>query len=191
MYGYPAQRGAPGFPAPPAKKGMGTGLIILIVVLALVVPTIGVLATLGIYGTRKYIANAKTAEARNVLGQLSKAAVITYEEAGVGGEPHMCPSASAPVPADRSKVSGMKYMSSRAEWLADEETHAGFACLGFEMTFPQYFQYEYESTSTGFVARAHGDLDGDGIFSTYEISGELVGGHLVVSPTIRETNPGE
>jgi hypothetical protein len=104
---------------------------------------------------------------------------------------HVEDDASAPVPADRTKVSGMKYMSSRAEWLADEETHAGFACLGFEMTFPQYFQYEYDSTSTGFVARAHGDLDGDGIFSTYEISGELVGGHVVVSPTIRETNPGE
>ncbi len=38
----------------------------------IVVAIVGVLAVLAIYGVRKYIANAKTAEARNNLGQISK-----------------------------------------------------------------------------------------------------------------------
>lgn len=52
------------------------------------------------------------------------------------------------------------------------------------MRTPQYFQYDYEATPTSFVARAHGDLDGDGVFSTFEVTGHLVGDRLVVSPRL-------
>jgi type IV pilus assembly protein PilA len=39
-----------------------------LVELMIVVAIIGILAVLAIYGVRKYIANAKTAEARNSIG---------------------------------------------------------------------------------------------------------------------------
>lgn len=173
------------------KSGMSTVLIVVIVVVVLIVPVLGVLATLAIYGTRKYVANAKTAEARNTLGMIAKDAVLAYEGEGADGKRRVCPSASAPVPADRTMVSGKKYMSSAAEWQTDKAANAGFACLRFEMATPQYFQYEYEATATSFVARARGDLNGDGVFSTFEIQGQVVGDRLVVSPAILETNPFE
>jgi type IV pilus assembly protein PilA len=177
------------------KKGMGVALIILIVAAVLIVPIIGVLAVTSIYGTRKYIANAKTAEAKNSLGQIAKDAVTAYEGDALSLDGNvkrrLCPSASAAVPADRKAVSGKKYQSSTSDWQKDRDKNAGFACLQFEMSAPQYFQYEYEATGTGFVARAHGDLNGDGVFSTFEITGTLVDGRLMVSPTIAETDPGE
>lgn len=170
----------------PPRQGSAAGIIIAVVAAVLVVPVLGILAIIGIYGVRKYIANAKTAEARNTLAQISKNAVAAYE----GNDRHLCPSASAPVPADRSLVSGRKYQSTRSEWTA-EGTRAGFGCLKFETTGLQYFQYEYEATPTSFVARAHGDLNGDGVFSDYELHGKVIDGRLVLAPTILEIDPYE
>jgi hypothetical protein len=47
---------------------------------------------------------------------------------------------------------------------------------------PHAYAFSFESTSGGsaFVAQAHGDLDGDGVLSTFEIRGRS--GHEGVSP---------
>lgn len=177
------------------NKGMAIGLIIAIVAAVAIVPIIGIVAVLSIYGTRKYLVNAKSAEAKNTLGQLAKDAAAAYEGDTVASDGtvkrRLCPSATAPVPADKSMVSGKKYQSSHADWQAGEAANTGFACLKFEMSSPQYFQYEYEATATSFVARAHGDLNGDGVFSTYAIRGQIVDGRVVIAPSIEETNPQE
>ncbi|HSO38954.1 MAG TPA: hypothetical protein VLT33_40775 [Labilithrix sp.] len=177
------------------KKGMGVGLIIGLVALLVLLPVLGILAISAIFGTRKYIANAKTAEAKNTLGQLAKLAVASYEAEAVstGGtvKRRLCPSASGAVPADRMAVSGKKYMSTSADWQKDQSANAGFACLRFEMGSPQYFQYEYQSTETGFTVRAHGDLDGNGTFSTFELKGQVVDDHVVIAPAILEVHPEE
>src|SRR3954454_19415051 len=57
-------------------KKRGFTLVELMIVVAIV----GVLAVLAIYGVRKYIANSKTTEARNSLGQISKDASTAYEK---------------------------------------------------------------------------------------------------------------
>ena len=38
---------------------------------------------------------------------------------------------------------------------------------------PHAYAFAFESSSGGFIARARGDLDGDGIFSTFEVRGAI------------------
>lgn len=177
------------------------------------IASIALLGALGFHGMRKFQKNVKLAEAKANLGQIARNAQRRFEDAadaGAGsttaddlGAPapaharapaparRLCPSASAPVPADRNVLSGKKYTSTPAEWQRDAATDAGFACLKFDLTQPQHFQYVYEATPTGFVARAHADLDGDGVFSTFELKGHVEGDRLVIAPSITETAPEE
>ncbi len=178
----------PMHPQPPApKRGMPVWVIVLIflgVVFFFVVPVLSVLA---IYGVRKYIANAKTAEARASLGQLALDARKTYDP-----KRGFCPSASSPVPAAAQDVSGAKYQPAPGEWERDAPAHAGFACLGFSLSNPQYYQYTYSAIGrTGFVAAAHGDLNGDGVFSTFSIKGRVSPetGQVEIAPQVEEEKP--
>lgn len=174
-----------------AATGIGIGAIILVVV-GVLIAIVGILAVLSIYGTRKYIANAKTAEARNALGAIARDAASAYEESGTDASSrHLCASSSSPVPAIGSAISGKKYQSSTADWQKDAARNAGFACLKFEMSAPQYFQYQYTATATGFTVTAHGDLNGNGKFSTFELQGVVQNGRVSIAPAIAETNPEE
>lgn len=168
-----------------AKKGSSVG-IVLALIAVLAIPALGIMAVLGIYGVRKYIANAKTAEAKNVLGQIGRLAVARYDETH-----RLCPSASRSIPQEMDAVRARKYMSMGSEWRADAKADAGFACLGFSLATPQYYQYSYEATATSFVARAHGDLDGDGIVSTFELRGEVKAGRLILAPSLLEMDSDE
>jgi type IV pilus assembly protein PilA len=186
--------------------------------LMIVVAIVGVLAVLAVYGVRKYIANAKTAEAKNSLGQMGKDAVTAFEgermKAAIlapGGQAavtrKICPSSSAPVPAGGLPlVKGGKYQSKGPEWspAADVLNVDGFPCLKFEMTAPQYYVYNYTSDSvsgnpnsqgTQFSATAQGDLNGDAVASTFTLLGQVStaadGARLLVSPTIAELSPEE
>jgi type IV pilus assembly protein PilA len=187
---------------PPKKKGISTGCIIAIVVLVLAaVPLMGILASLGIYGVRRYLAASKTAEARNTVGAITRAAASAYEReeadlVGAAGVHVLCTSAIA-VPAAVPK--GVKYQPSLAEG-ADFNTgdeHAGWKCLRFSMTQPMYYQYQYHAgggylTSAaaslgqkGFEASATGDLNGDGVESHFARTGMVdASGQLVVSTQI-------
>src|SRR6476620_6541619 len=98
-----------------------------LVELMIVVAIVGVLAVLAVYGVRKYIANSKTAEARNSLGQIGKDAVTAFEgermaasvlaEAGTTAVVRqMCDNASAMIPAAAGSIAGKKYQSSKVDW---------------------------------------------------------------------------
>lgn len=179
-----------------------------LVELMIVVALVGILASLAIYGVRKYVANAKTAEARNSLGQIGKDASTAFEKgttAGIvltqgGAAPVMralCTTASPTVPAAAASISGHKYQSSQAagvDWGAQQATNGGFACLKFAMQEPQYYMYSYTSDSTAatqgntFTAAAYGDLNGDHIYSTFQLFGTIDSSNqLVTSPSLTET----
>jgi type IV pilus assembly protein PilA len=165
---------------------MPTWLIILLCTVGAFVLVIPVLAVLSIYGMRKYIVNAKTAEARSALAAIGRDAVATHTPAGY------CASASAPVPAH--VLSGAKYQSAPGDWEVDRAANAGFACLGFSMSQPQYYQYIYTAKRgrAAFEAQAHGDLDADGLESTFTLTGDTgPDGAPVVAPQITEKLPEE
>jgi type IV pilus assembly protein PilA len=172
-----------------------------LVELMIVVAIIGVLAALAIYGVRKYLANAKSAEARTAVGRIAKDAASAWDRetmtSGVMAlnstraiARSLCDTAPR-VPADVPK--GVKYQSTPADWKA-----GGWPCLRFTMDGPQYYSYTYTETTddTAFTVLAEGDLNSNDIPSEFSMkgavqtdaSGETV---LSLSPSITELNPDE
>ncbi len=179
-----------------------------LVELMIVVAIIGVLSTLAIQGVRRYLANAKSAEARNALGTMARNAVDAYEREKMAnptgamaagdsvstGAKEFCTAATA-VPSDVTKIAAKKYQSNPTDWEAGADVKAGWRCLKFSVDSPQAYQYNYLNPTAGtngkFTAQAIGDLDGDATYSTFSIFGEATSGVARFSPSIAETNPDE
>jgi type IV pilus assembly protein PilA len=174
----------------------------------IVVAIVGILSVLAAYGVRKYVANSKTAEARNALGRMASAATIAYEHENMAGTTlspgtsagfsrTLCKTASATVPSSAAMVAGRKYQSSSADWSADFAGNSGFACLHFTIDQPQYYMYSYTTSGSAavgdrFTATANGDLDGDGVMSTFQITGSINSSYVInVAPNLVEINPEE
>jgi type IV pilus assembly protein PilA len=176
-----------------------------LVELMIVVAIVGVLAALAIYGVRRYILNAKTAEARNGIGQMAKDASVAYSKEGMAADVlalagttgitnRLCGSSTL-VPAAATSIAAKKYQSKPSEWQAGSSA-AGWMCLKFSMQDPQYFQYSYTaSTTTGvegdtMSALAMGDLDGNTVLSTFSMDGKIQkDGNilmLTLAPNIKE-----
>ncbi len=185
--------------------------------LMIVVAIIGILAVLAIYGVSRYLKTSKTAEAGNNLGAIAKnaseslnrdlmAGTFTAPGTSTGVGHCICGSALAKVPAAIAGVTAKKYTSDPvADWRGNAagEDLVGWHCLKFSVDQPQYYMYSYTesatSCTTGAIANdvvdavANGDLDGNGIQSTFDLQGKVTAGQsqIIWAPKPLETLPEE
>ncbi|WP_437948857.1 type II secretion system protein [Sorangium sp. So ce296] len=187
-----------------------------LVELMIVVAILGVLAALAITGVRSYLTTAKTAEAKQIVGAITRSAINQYERerdlslvlpatgTAAASTHTLCASAS-PVPLDFTYVLGTKYQPSAAPGVdfMSGSTTEGWQCLGFTISQPIYFQYSYQVGggylsegmtdapllgTEAFEAGARADLDGDGRPCTLVRTGEVRDGEIVTSTVIFTNN---
>ncbi|WP_438002617.1 prepilin-type N-terminal cleavage/methylation domain-containing protein [Sorangium sp. So ce321] len=171
-----------------------------LVELMIVVAIIGVLAALAIFGVRRYLASAKTSEAKNSVGAITRGAAAAFERETAASEiltaggssgtaSHSLCTSATPVPNGANPPGGVKYQPNSTEGQDFETGSAtgGWKCLRFSMTQPIYYQYHYlqgtqitgptgtrpNPGATGFEAGAVGNLDND-LLNSYFIRGGAV-----------------
>ncbi|WP_438044609.1 type IV pilin protein [Sorangium sp. So ce128] len=188
-----------------------------LVELMIVVAIIGVLAALAIYGVRRYLATAKTSEAKNTVGAITRGAAAAYERenaaAAILGGGATSTAASHELCADANPVPGFipqgtKYQPNSlvtADFNQGTAT-AGWPCLKFTISQPIYYQYHYLRGANnshaallgapavgtgmdGFEASAIGDIDGDAsAFSGFARGGTITNGELALATQVFVNN---
>jgi len=176
-----------------------------LVELMIVVAIIGVLAALAIYGVRRYLATSKTAEAKNTIGAIGRAAAGAYERETYSNEiladgatsatftHQLCLTLAGRVPA--AVPPAKKYQPSTKDGsdFNGGDNLVGWKCMKFNMTEAIYYSYWYEqgaattsanqsgADATGFEVSAQGDLDGNSVLSTFARGAVVRNGNVVVS----------
>lgn len=139
-----------------------------------------VLTAIGMWVLARYVRHNKTTEAKESVVRLASGAAEFYNRSDAtqptGATPqavhamrHFPPSSRTAVPEDPLSVRGKKYQSNGADWATSP-----WRDLGFSIVQPQCYQYSFEASGAGSVARAtvhaEGDLDGDGTRSRYGLT---------------------
>jgi hypothetical protein len=158
------------------KKAQRTWVVVWLAVSLLAVPAIiGIGSAIAIFGVRKYLINAKQAEARNVLVQMAKG----MASCGARGD---LPETSDWVPSDIAMIKGKKYQSDPLDWSGKP----AFACGGFAFSGPQYFRYRWlQATTASGQFEAEADLDGDGLpDNAMQLGLHCVAGACVIEPLL-------
>ena len=154
--------------------------------LMIVVAIIGILAAVAIPAFMKYIRRSKTSEATMNLRKLfdSSVSYFSREHANRTGTimQRQFPDDVALTPGVGfcgANTNAEKWQPQKTYW-----TNASWQALNFALSDPHYYSYQFDSTGndTGaeFTARAIGDLNCNGTFSTFERIGKVDGSLNVV-----------
>lgn len=143
---------------------------------------IGILAAIAIPQFQKYVALAKTAEARANLRQMRQAAMLFWQTE------RLDPKTGKPLPPRFPQTTvmtpGVSCCDPAVDRDADQRCDAdatpwqqvGWLELQFQPEGQHHYRYQFESAGMGdnasFVATAVGDLDCDGVQSTFQVIGK-------------------
>jgi len=138
----------------------------------LLVGYLGVASAIAIPAFTKYVRRSKAAEATLNLRRIADGAAAHREQHRKDGKRFTFPSSTDWAPA--AACCGQPGNRCGPSVAFDDPT---WKALGFSVDGSHYFQYRFTSEGKGararFVAEARGDLDCDGRFSTYRLSGGL------------------
>ncbi len=158
----------------------------------IVVAIIGILAAVAVPAFMKYIKKSKTTEARQFVKKIYDGARAYYMDQNYqqgmtfSPMPKQFPT-SAPFLTPSDPTACCEKCAPDAALWTDET----WVVLQFSVDDPHYYSYQYvvsgststaigqagttetSFTATGFTARAHGDLDCDGTWSTFEMYGTV------------------
>ncbi len=128
----------------------------------MVVALIGVGAAVAIPAFMKYIKKSKTTEARQFVKKIYDGARAYHMDSG------KLP-ASTPLTPPNPTACCEKCAPDASQWTSD-----AWVSLMFSVDDPHYYSYQFISDgSSTFTVRAHGDLDCDGEWSTFEMYGQV------------------
>ena len=149
----------------------GFSLIELMIAVAIV----GILSALAIPSFVEYIRKARTAEASQGVKRMYDGARVYYLDTPQPG--------LAPIPAQFPSVAALPtpglgdccFQGGKCVPLGNQWENETWDALHFSMDDPHYYSYSYETTDefSNFTVRANGDLDCDGLYSTFEMSGRI------------------
>lgn len=147
--------------------------------LMIVVAIIGILAAVAIPAFMKYMRKSKTTEFTQAVKKIYDGARSYYlDESNSRGsivpiDKQFPATIAAPTPilGTCCTSAGQKCAPDPALWSGSWQD------LKFSMDDPHYGQYSYNASGSGltsqFTARANGDLDCDGTYSTFELVGKI------------------
>jgi len=148
-----------------------------LVELMIVVVILGILAAVAIPAFTRYVKRSKTSEAAGNIAKIYQGQTTYYQGALERGFSSFVNAATA-TPA--AAAGAAKYPASVATWSTD----ANWSAIGFSLDSAHYYQYQspgitaVAGDATAFTARAMGNLDGDGTYSTFQRLGSTAGGEL-------------
>ncbi len=134
---------------------------------------------LGIWVLYRHKRMVHTAEAYVGVREIAAGAGRAYERDG-----KLCPTVRRMVPSQEQLGNARK---AGHTWYAatDEDfRNAGFDCLEFKPETAMHFMFDYRATADSFEAIGHGDLNGDGKFSTFTMRGRLQDGKMKLDPEV-------
>ncbi|CAN5356793.1 hypothetical protein BH09MYX1_BH09MYX1_62330 [soil metagenome] len=161
-----------------------------------------ILAALGMYGLARYLKYSKASEGVGSTTAVAQAAANYYNGSDAkqpaGTKPdsakamrHFPASSRTSVPTDFNDVKGKRYQSGIGDWSVSP-----WLDMGFSLSTPQFYAYSFESQGSGpsalATAEARGDLDGNGVNSTFRVSvSPDATGTAKVDPNVVRVDPEE
>jgi Tfp pilus assembly protein FimT len=163
---------------------------------------VSILGALAMYGVARYLRHSKTAEAVSTTTAIAQAACVAYNASDAnqpaGTKPdaaramrHFPPASRASVPASVNDVRGKRFQSAAGDWATSPWLE-----MGFKISTPQLYAYSFESQGSGPSAQAtavaHGDLDANGVESTFRASAAPDGSLVAkVNTQVQQVDPEE